>query len=835
MATILAINGTAVDLDATRSVLNRLTLSVDQPSCFEWGQWGVALPIQYDVGDAVTVTVDGTLVFKGQVVSTHLSPIGEGPIDVGYRALDLKYLASLIPVTNPQAGTGTCRFNLPSTDPNFDQQLSGMSVGQILQYLFDGHSTALASIGVTGYNAADLAALTIVPPTQTGVLIQGSDFIDQCEMFLQAWYAQYVLFIPANGTIRVMDSTAFTPTTFTLDQDPIVVSDLSRDSSRCFTRVEIRGWAEVEPAYLSLSQGTLQEAFTSEDKLTWNWYDFTNPSGGTDSGTITLLTSTQVTVQSSNASETWTTNYWPGIQASIQLINPINTGIEFTESRQVTACTAMSPGGTAVITFAQPLVNSGYTEYYLWGQPPNLSNCWRLYNIVPTWVAEHLMNQFPYSVPWSPVANEVVMTSFPEALICWSPNGEKPYIEFPFTFELLPATGQIRFTQPVVRIFGTLSNLEKGGSATDGIPDDILVLLPYSRGPLNIACPANGSSGQPQYQGTAYTDDGIERTLYLDYPQWMWAGDAPAYSQLACQVLLTVCNTVVSGEVTYYGKYSPALTLGLAANISSVDGTTGYESVNAAIRTVVLEWPQSGPTPWATHLSCSSVRRPFSGDTLYAHPMFAQGRAFGMDGFEGINMMDPSSVASSLAGSMSWMGGNNGAEMAAGLMGNSNELRKGLGLDELPQAEGVGGERGETDDAGGMGGMGGMDFGGGSWGGDDTPRPNKPRRKRPTLKPKPKRDWQTESSADEPDPYRMGSAPAEAAGSARVPISDQARRRKRAQDNQARDALGDRHDPDEQTPAKPAPTPPPAPAPRAQEQRQQRARRSQDLGDRYDD
>ena len=364
-------------------------------------------------------------------------------------------------------------------------------------------------MGVLGFNASDLTPLTIVP--NEPVVIQGSRFWNSVCDFLQDWYAQFVAYIPANGIIRVQDSTAFTPATYTLDSDPITLDSFSRDTSQCYTRVVLRGWAEVEPAYLSLSMGTLQEAFTAADKQQWNWSYFASPSGAISQGTITALTSSSATIESTNPTQTWIVNYWDSIEASIQLINPAVTDITFTESRQIISCTALTAGGNSVVNFNQPLVNSGYTQYYIWGQPPDVSNTWRLYNIVPTYVAQHLTQQFPYPVPWSPSSSLVVLTNFPTANICYSSTGQQPYIEFPATFEVMPATGQIRFTQPVVSYFGTPSNLAKGGSATDGIPDDIKVLVPYSARHSPGRVPGQRVRWHPQYQGTAYTVAGIER------------------------------------------------------------------------------------------------------------------------------------------------------------------------------------------------------------------------------------------------------------------------------------------------------------------------------------
>jgi hypothetical protein len=783
MAGILKIDGAVIDLEDSPWSVQRLTLSFDQADMLEFGETGVTLPPSLHCGQQAEYEEDGTLRFKGEIASVHPGTIGEGPIAVGYRALGLKWVAGNVPVTNPQDGTGVCRFNLPSSDPDYIPSLSGMSVKDILTYLFDGHAAALSAFGVVGYNAADLDPLTIVPPTTSGVLIQGASFVDQAEHFLQTWYAQFALYIPADGIIRIVDTTDLTQTTFTLDSDPITVEDVSRDTSQCYTRVVLRGFGLIEPAYLSLADGTLTEAFTTADKLAWTWYSFIQPTGGISDGTITAVTSTQITVRSEDASQTWPVNYWNSIEAVVQLVNPAVSDISFTESRQITACTALTAGGTSVLTLDTPLNNSGYSVYHIWGQPPKGSDTWRLYNIKPQSVAQHLVKQFAHSIPWRPTDQTVVQTLFPAAVICHSPNGRKPYDEFPATFEILPATGQIRFSEPVVRPFGSLPKLQKGGASIDGIPDDIKVVLAYSRGTLQAVCPPD-VYGVPQYSGTGYTDDGIENTLYRDYPQWQWGNDSSSYQELACQILKTVSDTLVTGTLTWYGKLSSALDLGIAVNVARVGGTTGLESINAAARTVVLELPQEGPSPWITRLMFSTQRRPFSGDALYTHPMFG-----GQAGFEGsVDMSSPAAVARGFAGGLGFMG-DAGAEHAAQILGNSDDLRKSLGLEVKQPERQESAEPAASPQFGGFGGFAGDNGEGRAQGGR-----RRPKRKRPTLKPRSERTAENRPGfVGPPRPPTIAGPPRE--------LSAEGQREQRAQRSHA--GVRGRND---DTPRRPRPT-----------------------------
>lgn len=649
MASVLTIGGATIDRadNATRCILNRLTLSLDQPDALEFAQVGTTLPGAWHPGQAVTLTVDGALAFSGQVTSRHPAT-GPGGITVGYRALGLKWLANRIPVTNGQDGTGQIVYNLPSSDDDYIASESGLSVGTILSDVFTAHATALAALGITtdATTASQLAALTIVPDEP--VLFQGSRLWNSIEDFLTQWYPQYAAYIPAAGTIRVVDTTAFPATTYTLDSDPVELESIAEDASECASRVVLRGYADVEPAYLSLAAATLSEAFTATDKAAWTWYSFTQPAGAADSGTISTVTSTQVTVSSSDATTTWSVNYWSGIEGWIFVYDPAATGITFGEWRHITANTALGAGGTSVITLDLPLNNSGYTAYTIAGQPLGTSETWRTYNVVPTYVGQHLVKQFPRSVPWR-ATDSVVQTNYPAAVVCWSSSGSPPFIEFPATFEVLPLTGQIRFSEPTVRIFGTLSNLELGGSHTDGIPDDIQVLVPYSRGALTAVYPPD-VGGVAQYDGPAHALYGLERTYYRDYRNWVYAGDATSYQALAQQVWNTVNAPVIEGTLAYQGKLSAALTLGTSLNLTGNGYTTGYEAIAAAVRTVTLEWPQEGATPWVTRLEFSTRRRAYSGDKLYEHPMFAAGSPFAFQ--EGTLAPTAAAAQASLSGAL---------------------------------------------------------------------------------------------------------------------------------------------------------------------------------------
>ena len=132
----------------------------------------------------------------------------------------------------------------------------------------------------------------------------------------------------------------------------------------------------------------------------------------------------------------------------------------------------------------------------------------------------------------------------------------------------------------------------------------------------------------PWYMGTANSVNGVQRTLYLDYPEWLDYSQQSNYIALAQQKLNCVMNTVIEGSLTYYGKASSFFSLGQALNITGNGYTTGYEAINAPARSVVLDFvPDGGAVQWVTRISFSTRMKPFTGDRLYAHSNYLAQRS----------------------------------------------------------------------------------------------------------------------------------------------------------------------------------------------------------------
>lgn len=615
MSSALKIDGLVVDRPANRVAIDRLALSLDGFDSLEFSQVAASLPGSYTASAPVELEIDGVTRFKGVLASTHYQGIGTGAIRIGYRALGLEWLANRIPITGGD-GTGSLAYNLPRDDEDHLPSLAGRSVGWILADALDRHATELAAIGVVGYEADDLTALTVTPPDP--VHLSGGLW-GMLRSLLTRWCNKYAIWIePATGKVRVASRLdGLTPLTLTLDSDPVTIESLSRDHSECASRLVLRGGPDVQAAYLTFDDGTLAKGWTGPQEAAWTYADFVRPRDSADVGAITVVGSTTLTVASDDAARAWAANSWSDAAAEVVAYDPTAVGITWGESRRIVANTAMTAGGTSVLTLDAPLANSGYTRYSIRGIYSDAAKVWRKIEVVPPAVRDHMVKRFSHAVPWSPVDGATTQTTSPQAVICFSSGCGKPWTEWPATFDVDPTTGSLWFHEPIVKPFSSAASLEAG--TPDGVPCEIKVLVPYSRGAMSITLPETG------HEGTAHSVDGLERTAHREYPRWLDYRDRASHELLAREVLDTLKDTVVEGALVYHGKLSAALTKGVALNLAGTGFATGFEAAGATVREVVLDYAPDGgsASEWTTRVAFSNRLRPFAGDRLYAHPGFA--------------------------------------------------------------------------------------------------------------------------------------------------------------------------------------------------------------------
>jgi hypothetical protein len=655
MATTVTIGGSLLDLTLYRWAFGALEKSLDEADTFDFSEYGMPPIPTWQMGQAVEVTVDGETkpTFRGRIVSIGRRIDANG-WNFAYRCLGLRYLINRIAVTS-NTFTGSIIYNRSKTDTFYNLFESGLTLGDMLTLVLDLHRDQLWSMGVgtpiapapsTGatYVPADLTAtpFSIVP--KEPVPFTGPHLFNAIDMVLQHWagnvacYVEY--YVPTSDwRIRFIDTTAMpTIVTITLDdpvnffgwEPPSVTSDITE----CYTRVAVRsGQGQIEPAFLSLKDGTLAPAWTAGEQTAWNWSAYANPSDAVDSGTISTLTSVTASCISSDKAETWVLNQWSAQKATVFLINPAATGINIVETRIVSSNSAKAAGATGTLDWSldRALDAAGYTHYHIVGAPGGTaSDVYRLFDVIPPAVRDHMTTYFPFPIHWA-INGTIIGVVSPVGAIFWNTTGYPPDAMMPAFFEIDRANGQIRFTEPTIKAINKQSDLDTGGSSVKQL-DDLVAVIPFSKGPLESPCPSDAYGGVAVYSGTAYTDCGITETYYEDIDTWIDPRDTSSMHDLACMRLETMNNVNWDGSVRFRGRYNAALTMGLAINFTGNGYTTGLEAINGPVRKVRLIWPPPGEsTSWDMMLSFNSRRRMATGEANFIHPAF-RGGTFGFEG-----------------------------------------------------------------------------------------------------------------------------------------------------------------------------------------------------------
>lgn len=630
--TLLKIDGTTVDPSTGGVVVDEWSWDYDgdgEASITEWGP-GVGQSPTYVGGQIADIYLDSTLRFSGEITSAS-SQYSDGWTHT-YRARGWKYRLNVhVPITAVD-GSGRMMWNTRPDDDDDIQANDGQSVGDILDSLLDQHATALTALGVTtdATTASQLAALTLVP--NEPVYLTGR-FAQAVETVLRAWAKNVVFHVTPAGKVRFLDTTAAGTVLTLTEGDRIGPTRWRYDISDTATRVLVRGRAMVYPFYASLLSELLVPAWDAGQEEDWSLADFETPSDAYDEGAVDSITSaTTIEVDPTDAATAWPANFWSGRQAWIYLYWSGGTGITFSEQRPVTACDALTAGGTATITVAFPLDNAGtnaYDTYKLIGRSAPLDettsdadrvDVYRLYTVDDPGhlVADHLVKRFPTSVPFlGYYGDSSVQVLHPTALIVRADGAT-----IPASFKILPDTGQIRFDRPVVEACNPRSTLQAGGAAVVQ-PGDLWVLLAYSRGALEAPYPAD-SGGDPVYSGAAFDDFDIERTVVVDIDGWQYEGNRSIMEEYAEMLHKSLSEPGYEGTVRVLGAYSEALDGGALLRVAIAgDGyTTGQDAIENPVRGFRLRYHHDGRGGMlhSTELRCSTRRNPATGDRHFIHP-----------------------------------------------------------------------------------------------------------------------------------------------------------------------------------------------------------------------
>ena len=630
MSTVITIGGSAVAAPATIKPQKLVVYVKGGVPSFSFEVHGGALPSLPDpyLGKSITVAYGGTTVFSGRV--TFAGPTMQYPgfgWITAYQSIGLRGLGDYVALTDPTSLIDSSAFNLTLEDPNYQASRAGRTVGQILTAVLTGvaNANALNVYGIGNYTGlpttpalpsatvSDLAALTVIPPTS--VYVQGEKILGAIESFLESWAPNHCLWIdPSTGNIRVLDQRAFTTETLTMGSDPIEPTPLSRDLSSCFQRVEVRGQPIAVMGLLKQSQSTLLQDFTWGSNTTnalaianWNPSDFSGTGSYQDAGTITCPDTQHVTY-TSGGGLTFTLDELDqssgGLHATVNLWYSVTSGVSSYWTARVTANTATS-GGTTTFTLDAALPNLNFDHATLSWVADNAGLVWRLYKIADSALWPLVVAQSTYPQPFvAPGGGGSVLTSTAMSQII-AGDGRV----FPLPFQYL-GNGLILFAGPTFSVFGKA-------------PADVWVMLPLNAGTNVVYYPPNTGgppATTPAYAGTSNSVEGLTDTLLVTVPEWRDPANATAMSAYASDLLDSVKDARIEGTVTYYGVYTPALTMGIALQIAASGFTSPYDWGTTPIPVVECELDlATAGTLHTTRMRVSNARAHYSAGA-FLHP-----------------------------------------------------------------------------------------------------------------------------------------------------------------------------------------------------------------------
>lgn len=359
--------------------------------------------------------------------------------------------------------------------------------------------------------------------------------------------------------------------------------------------------------------------------------------GQSDIGSCTMPSTTQVTVTSTNAKANWPANYWDysptGHQGVVVLRSDSITDYTQFFTARIIANTALSPGGTSTLTIDSPAPAITYNSYQIYGEAGGASYVYRRYQVTNAEIAAQMTNLFPYPVAYrNSDGTSATLTSSPAGSVFFSPSGSAPYEQSSIGIECDAESGTILTARPTALVF-----------SADGVTptpvDDFQAFIPVNTGALSVRSPTSG------YQGTAFTQLGIERTKVITCLDWKDSSNTSNMTTFSSEYLSTVQDIVYEGTLEYYGLLPIALTFGHTLNIQGNGYVTGWESIAVPIVAGELEYcERGGATQYITTLTFSNRRTPFSGAALQRPAVVGQPLGLAEVGTLGSTMEAASSV-----------------------------------------------------------------------------------------------------------------------------------------------------------------------------------------------
>ncbi len=289
MTFTLTINGVPQDLASKRLSLDSLAVSWAGPRELRFIEHAPHNAASYGVEDAVTLSVDGAVRFRGRIKRADLAGAPNAE-HVAYTCLGLRELAKGVWVRDPAHGFPRVVFNAPDDDDDYDASRAGLTVGEMVAWLFDEHAALLRAAGAiadapaAGYVQAELDALDVVPPK---VVLDSAHFDDALEALLRFQPAHRLVADPATQTFHFREVAALPAKTVTYNSADRPLSALLRPSTEGrATAVEIHGPMRPVNETLCLSTGGLAKLWNAALEADWTWAKCFDPANGATYGRV---------------------------------------------------------------------------------------------------------------------------------------------------------------------------------------------------------------------------------------------------------------------------------------------------------------------------------------------------------------------------------------------------------------------------------------------------------------------------------------------------------------------------------------------------------------------
>jgi hypothetical protein len=374
----------------------------------------------------------------------------------------------------------------------------------------------------------------------------------------------------------------------------------------------VRGQPQAEPVLLTLSSGGLQEDFawgtytSDQANAAYSPSDYDTDRTARSQGTCSCTDTLNVVLNPDDNAQNWPANYWDqtdsGMQGNLYVYYSAGSGITQFVSRRIVANTSLSAGGTCTVTLDRALPATNYDHYAIYGLSNGAAMVYRKYKVADSDQAAAMARQFTYPAVFIGAGGNIAtLTSFPMGSVCWSASGSPPFNEYPMAFTADPVAGTITFSQSLFTFLG------------DKAPSDVRCLLAINTGALQAVAPTSG------YQGTSHTVEGLSDTLTVMCDAWRDPANQTAMNAYAQDLLDSVKDSVVEGEIVVHDLFEAGLTFGTAANVAGNGFTTGWESAALPILETTLTWNSGTGTHYTTTLHCSNRRSHYT-SSAYLRP-----------------------------------------------------------------------------------------------------------------------------------------------------------------------------------------------------------------------